>query len=111
MIPASARSPSVPFHRNATDTPQGGGVQRDRVRHVALADHLHDERLASGLNEDVREAEREPERGDVPVLDPARRDERPEQEGLAGRSEEHTSELQSLAYLVCRLLLEKKKKR
>src|SRR5687767_15700505 len=28
----------------------------------------------------------------------------------ACRSEEHTSELQSLAYLVCRLLLEKKKK-
>src|SRR3989441_6417498 len=28
-----------------------------------------------------------------------------------GRSEEHTSELQSLAYLVCRLLLEKKKPR
>src|SRR5687767_15657471 len=28
----------------------------------------------------------------------------------ADRSEEHTSELQSLAYLVCRLLLEKKKK-
>src|SRR2546425_9038347 len=28
----------------------------------------------------------------------------------AYRSEEHTSELQSLAYLVCRLLLEKKKK-
>src|SRR2546425_13369731 len=27
------------------------------------------------------------------------------------RSEEHTSELQSLAYLVCRLLLEKKKQR
>src|SRR2546425_2671039 len=27
------------------------------------------------------------------------------------RSEEHTSELQSLAYLVCRLLLEKKKKK
>src|SRR3989441_3661807 len=27
----------------------------------------------------------------------------------AMRSEEHTSELQSLAYLVCRLLLEKKK--
>src|SRR3989441_7449786 len=28
---------------------------------------------------------------------------------LSSRSEEHTSELQSLAYLVCRLLLEKKK--
>src|SRR3712207_8296577 len=30
---------------------------------------------------------------------------------LAGRSEEHTSELQSRQYLVCRLLLEKKKKK
>src|SRR2546425_5587607 len=30
--------------------------------------------------------------------------------GAADRSEEHTSELQSLAYLVCRLLLEKKKR-
>src|SRR2546425_7743413 len=30
-------------------------------------------------------------------------------ERITGRSEEHTSELQSLAYLVCRLLLEKKK--
>src|SRR3712207_7622667 len=29
---------------------------------------------------------------------------------LIGRSEEHTSELQSRQYLVCRLLLEKKKK-
>src|SRR5437016_7982030 len=29
----------------------------------------------------------------------------------AGRSEEHTSELQSLTNLVCRLLLEKKKRR
>src|SRR3712207_7435732 len=28
--------------------------------------------------------------------------------GLKGRSEEHTSELQSRQYLVCRLLLEKK---
>src|SRR2546425_5036294 len=31
-------------------------------------------------------------------------------DGCRPRSEEHTSELQSLAYLVCRLLLEKKKK-
>src|SRR5687767_15746403 len=31
--------------------------------------------------------------------------------GEKERSEEHTSELQSLAYLVCRLLLEKKKKK
>src|SRR5205814_5081226 len=30
---------------------------------------------------------------------------------FSGRSEEHTSELQSLRHLVCRLLLEKKKKK
>src|SRR2546425_8240009 len=35
----------------------------------------------------------------------------PDNFAVVHRSEEHTSELQSLAYLVCRLLLEKKKKR
>src|SRR5687767_15701103 len=34
---------------------------------------------------------------------------RGERAAAVARSEEHTSELQSLAYLVCRLLLEKKK--
>src|SRR3712207_7638690 len=34
-----------------------------------------------------------------------------EKNGPALRSEEHTSELQSRQYLVCRLLLEKKKRR
>src|SRR5690554_862296 len=34
-----------------------------------------------------------------------------EQDGMAYRSEEHTSELQSRPHLVCRLLLEKKKKK
>src|SRR3712207_7897872 len=33
----------------------------------------------------------------------------PQQPGCHDRSEEHTSELQSRQYLVCRLLLEKKK--
>src|SRR3712207_8435338 len=40
---------------------------------------------------------------------PARRGSRPVR-GRGSRSEEHTSELQSRQYLVCRLLLEKKKK-
>src|SRR2546422_4168242 len=35
---------------------------------------------------------------------------KPLQSRAAGRSEEHTSELQSRLHLVCRLLLEKKKK-
>src|SRR5687767_15325160 len=41
------------------------------------------------------------------LQDPARA----EGDRRGARSEEHTSELQSLAYLVCRLLLEKKKKK
>src|SRR2546425_7656479 len=43
-------------------------------------------------------------------LEPDRRSVEGPGEGVqVMRSEEHTSELQSLAYLVCRLLLEKKK--
>src|SRR2546425_4109516 len=54
-------------------------------------------RPAAGVPPDDR-----PERSRLPQrAEPSRR--------AAGRSEEHTSELQSLAYLVCRLLLEKKK--
>src|SRR3712207_8866543 len=45
------------------------------------------------------------------LVDPRRPDPRgaaDERRRLRGRSEEHTSELQSRQYLVCRLLLEKK---
>src|SRR2546425_3160677 len=62
-------------------------AQRDQVAPLGLGElgrHGRDERVA---------------RDDFPALHLDRR-----------RSEEHTSELQSLAYLVCRLLLEKKKK-
>src|SRR3989441_8901036 len=50
-----------------------------------------------------------------PLAQPLRRVRHDPPHDLSGvlvlhRSEEHTSELQSLAYLVCRLLLEKKKK-
>src|SRR2546425_4705125 len=46
------------------------------------------------------------------TIQPPDRNRRPQplvREQVVERSEEHTSELQSLAYLVCRLLLEKKK--
>src|SRR5437879_11362890 len=46
----------------------------------------------------------------TPGHDPRRRLHRLSQDHGQGRSEEHTSELQSPMYLVCRLLLEKKKK-
>src|SRR5262245_64380120 len=57
-----------------------------------------------GLRHDVRRQRQRRARGDA----------RPEwrlrgHEQGRGRSEEHTSELQSLRHLVCRLLLEKKK--
>src|SRR3712207_8184789 len=66
---------------------------------------------------DVRLEERDPNfpRGGVDVLvgQPALAAQVLERGGKAvlERSEEHTSELQSRQYLVCRLLLEKKKKK
>src|SRR5437899_4513723 len=51
-----------------------------------------------------------PARRSKPASKPAT-PEKPTKEALNVRSEEHTSELQSLRHLVCRLLLEKKKKK
>src|SRR3712207_8537936 len=48
-------------------------------------------------------------RGAVVLPAQPRRDDRGRSGEAAARSEEHTSELQSRQYLVCRLLLEKKK--
>src|SRR5258708_17208311 len=45
----------------------------------------------------------------LPKREPAGEGRDPAGEGSGGRSEEHTSELQSPDHLVCRLLLEKKK--
>src|SRR2546422_2260189 len=47
---------------------------------------------------------------DVPLAREHHQRDRPHAEPDAERSEEHTSELQSRLHLVCRLLLEKKKK-
>src|SRR2546425_6906759 len=59
---------------------------------------------------DRRRARRAPLGGQAQLADRPRRDGRGARRTVgADRSEEHTSELQSLAYLVCRLLLEKKK--
>src|SRR5262245_62402491 len=49
---------------------------------------------------------RRPHTAGRPVITPSRSG----STGFGQRSEEHTSELQSLRHLVCRLLLEKKKK-
>src|SRR3989441_699510 len=69
---------------------------------------------AVDIDEALRRGEAAAKAGADVLFIEAPRDEG-EVERVAGafetRSEEHTSELQSLAYLVCRLLLEKKKKR
>src|SRR3712207_7148207 len=49
--------------------------------------------------------------GALPLLQLRRRDADRLRAQATARSEEHTSELQSRQYLVCRLLLEKKKKK
>src|SRR5437660_5275271 len=54
---------------------------------------------------------RRPHRGADTARLPARRVQRLLSAGGGLRSEEHTSELQSRGHLVCRLLLEKKKKK
>src|SRR2546428_5698768 len=62
-------------------------------------------RLADWVEQLVAESSGKQGRGMVPVVDD------PIPEGRPDRSEEHTSELQSRSDLVCRLLLEKKKKK
>src|SRR2546425_3133269 len=69
--------------------PVAPGSPDGRVRGPEQADHGHTKR-------------RRHVHGPIVVTDHQR-------SPLQHRSEEHTSELQSLAYLVCRLLLEKKK--
>src|SRR2546425_8553203 len=64
----------------------------------------------NGVTQHRRRLNRSPSPFPFPRLLTERLDDRLELD-RAIRSEEHTSELQSLAYLVCRLLLEKKKGR
>src|SRR3712207_8113106 len=64
-------------------------------------------RSASAAGSDARRGAGAPRRAPLGGAASAARD-GGEGNGGAGRSEEHTSELQSRQYLVCRLLLEKK---
>src|SRR5690625_4308420 len=68
-------------------------IANEDVKLVAMADAFRD-RLEGSLRSIIGEFDNADERVDVPE----------------NRSEEHTSELQSRGHLVCRLLLEKKKK-
>src|SRR3712207_7744443 len=74
----------------------------DEAGHEQLGDRdLGDEAVEHG---------QDPRRNEVAQC-AADRDDAARQPRVVARSEEHTSELQSRQYLVCRLLLEKKKKK
>src|SRR2546425_9087748 len=76
---------------------------------VACHDDLAGGKVAAAVGERDGDATREA--GADPVRQPRRRGLLVDDDRETQRSEEHTSELQSLAYLVCRLLLEKKKRK
>src|SRR5207237_10228817 len=85
--------------------------------HAALPICVHELRLRHGIEEHLTKREQLHAHGLVVeqradrVLHPRVGDQNPQRrEARAERSEEHTSELQSHLNLVCRLLLEKKKK-
>src|SRR5205814_10692971 len=65
--------------------------------------------VALGVQLAGRRLQLRPER--LVLAPPPRRPRRDLRPRAGGRSEEHTSELQSLRHLVCRLLLEKKKQK
>src|SRR5258707_4371329 len=80
---------------------------------LSLHDALPISQAKHRLLSDVVERVREPDRGRGLAFARGRRRDRGDEDELpvrtALRSEEHTSELQSRQYLVCRLLLAKKK--
>src|SRR3989441_9533035 len=98
MIRRPPRSTLFPYTTLFRSLVELAGLLADR-------DHLYGER-----REDARAGERLPHprplaHADLDLAERAR-----DHLVARDRSEEHTSELQSLAYLVCRLLLEKKKR-
>src|SRR6266404_6478824 len=103
VTPAAAvRAPHSSMIRNASTA----GDTRSVDRRVISSGSSLEERW--GYSRAVVVGNRVLVAGTAPIM-PGDADPPPEPYEQA-RSEEHTSELQSLAYLVCRLLLEKKKK-
>src|SRR3712207_6967739 len=94
--PRSTLFPYTTLFRSLAQSLGDGGVAG---RHVVLAQFRPVGGAQAGRVGEVLEGER----------DAGERKRRPLLQAALDRSEEHTSELQSRQYLVCRLLLEKKK--
>src|SRR3712207_8704029 len=95
--PRSTLFPYTPLFRSVEELPRGHGTGEHAEVAADPARHLGDD-----LPQRAHRLSGPPAR----VRAPDRRT-----QALQARSEEHTSELQSRQYLVCRLLLEKKKKK
>src|SRR3712207_8528150 len=94
--PRSTLFPYTTLFRSALGPHPGGRALRRGGRLTRLAQVVH--RALAPHRRHLEEVVDRRRRGRVPL------------QRVAARSEEHTSELQSRQYLVCRLLLEKKKK-
>src|SRR5215475_15171414 len=112
-LTASPPSPTLP-HKGGGSGESGAELRRERSRGGAQCRRLRADggraRQGVGAGEIHRRSGRAGPAGGthLPQSLLPRRDSR--RRHLRGRSEEHTSELQSRENLVCRLLLEKKKK-
>src|SRR5687767_15267520 len=96
--PRSTLFPYTTLFRSDLGVPSPEQAAEDELKYIALAREL-------GLRVDGEVGQKH-EEGDVSRAAGGGLDVEATIEAM--RSEEHTSELQSLAYLVCRLLLEKK---
>src|SRR2546425_1373796 len=94
--PRSTLFPYTTLFRSAAVCPDQAPSLLEHVEHQDRVRRVHHLEGAQLEEKDAREAGRV-------------RHDRQRVAEINDRSEEHTSELQSLAYLVCRLLLEKKK--
>src|SRR3712207_7512356 len=102
MIPRPPRSTLFPYTTLFRSQPAEVTDARERDRHEPVEELPHPVAAQRDLGADGHA---------LAELELRDRLLRPRHGRLLARSEEHTSELQSRQYLVCRLLLEKKKKR
>src|SRR5205823_7990799 len=99
-------APRHPLCLPSFPTRRSSDLLNHRIGQIKAALHAHEQLPVVGMRPRYLMAAEDP--GDVVACPPPFRNDRLRK---VLRSEEHTSELQSLAYLVCRLLLEKKKKK
>src|SRR5690554_7576412 len=83
--------------KNKSISVENYGIENAKVKYQLSSEELHNEILVKGQGKEASSGAIAVNTGEFT--------------GRSPRSEEHTSELQSRPHLVCRLLLEKKKKK